>query len=130
MYELFVFPTEIEHASTKQLVRHSFPMAELCDVVDPRDPDDIFMDFRYDIKLGLFLRWAVDTTEGGNRVLHYCYNLSIALVETPCQNGWSANSKPSLIYSIPCLANEISRLSVLLYSGAMPLVQLNPKPVQ
>jgi hypothetical protein len=83
MYELFVFPTEIEHQGTRQLVRHNFPLAELCDVVDPRSPDDILMDFHYDMERGLFLRWAMNTTEGGNRVMHYCYNLSIALTEIP-----------------------------------------------
>jgi len=83
MYELFVFPTEVEHQGTRQLVRHNFPMAELCDVVDPTNPDDILMDFHYDVSLGLFLRWAVDTTDGGNRVVHYCYNLSMALLEIP-----------------------------------------------
>jgi hypothetical protein len=83
MYELFVFPTEIEHQGTRQLIRHNFPLAELCDVFDPNDPEDIFMDFYYDIERGLFLRWAMETTEGGNRVVHYCYNLSLALTETP-----------------------------------------------
>ena len=83
MYELFVFPTEVEHQGTRQLVRHNFPLAELCDVVDPTNPDDFLMDFRYDIQLGLFLRWAVNTTDGGNRVVHYCYNLSMALIENP-----------------------------------------------
>lgn len=102
MHELFVFPTEIEHQSTRQLVRHNFPLAELCDVVDPAYPTDIFMDFCYDIKLGLFLRWAVDTTEGGNRVLHYCYNLSMALLEVPMPR-WLVNelkTQPDLFDSL------------------------------
>jgi hypothetical protein len=82
MYELFVFPTEVEHQGTKQLVHCDFPLAELSDMPDPADLD-IFMGFRLDIERGLFIRWALDTTLGGNRVVHYCYNLSIALTEIP-----------------------------------------------
>lgn len=80
MYELFVFPTEIEHQGTRELVRHNFPLAEVSDVTDT---DDILMDFHYDIERGLFLRWALETTDGGNRVVHYCYNLSMALTDIP-----------------------------------------------
>jgi hypothetical protein len=84
VYELFCFPSEIEHACTKELVRHNFPLAELCDVVDPQDLEDIFMDFRLEIRPGVFLRWAVETVpECGLPVVTYCYNLSIALTENP-----------------------------------------------
>jgi|SRR5271157_3366873 len=103
MYELFVFPNEIEHACTRQLVRHNFPLAELCDVVDPRDPQDIFMDFHLEIGTGLFLRWAVETVpECGLPVVTYCYNLSIALTETPMPK-WlvrELRTHPDLIESI------------------------------
>ena len=100
MYELFLFPTEIEHQGTRQLVRHNFPLAELCDLVDP---PHICMDFHSEIAPGLFLRWAVETVhECGLPVVTYCYNLSIALIERPMPR-WlvrELRAHPNLIDSI------------------------------
>jgi len=99
LYELFMFPTEIEHQGTRELVRHNFPLAELCDVVDP---PHICMDFHLDIQRGLFLRWALETTDGGNRVVHYCYNLSMALTDIPMPH-WLVNelrTQPDLFDSL------------------------------
>ena len=102
MYELFVFPTEIEHAGTKQLVRHNFPLADLCDVIDP-DSEDIFMDFHSEVTPGIFLKWAIETVpECGLYVVHYCYNMSIALTEIPMPR-WLVNElrvNPKLLDSL------------------------------
>jgi hypothetical protein len=105
MYELFVFPNEIEHACTRQLVRHNFPLAELCDVVDPSEPQDLFMDFRLEISPGIFLQWAVETVpECGLPVVTYCYNLSMALTENPMPR-WLVRE----LYAHPNLIDSITR---------------------
>ena len=102
MYELFLFPTEIEHQGTRELVRHNFPLAELCDVVDP---PHICMDFHHAVIPGIFLKWAIETdNECGLPVVTYCYNLSMALTENPMPR-WLVRE----LHAHPNLIDAISR---------------------
>lgn len=99
MHELFLFPTEIEHQGTRELVHCTFPLAELCDVTGP----DICMDFYSTVAPGIFLEWAIETdNECGLPVVTYCYSLSLALIEQPMPR-WLVHelrSHPNLIDSI------------------------------
>jgi hypothetical protein len=84
MRELFVFPTETEHQSTCQLVKDSFPRAEFSEVelLEP-DPDILIAMRIYEIPPAPFIRWAVETQQSGNRIIPYCYNLSLAITANP-----------------------------------------------
>ncbi|GEM_PF-7079678 len=99
MHEIFLFPTEIEHQGTRELVHCNFPLASLRDVVGP----DICMDFWSLVAPEIFLKWAVDTvSECGLPVATYCYRLSLALTEQPMPR-WlvrELRAHPNLIDSI------------------------------
>jgi len=83
MRELLVFPTEIEHQGTRQLVHDSFPQAELCDVKLEADEDIITALKIVPLRPATFIHWAFEQTQSGLHVVRYCYNLSIALTERP-----------------------------------------------
>lgn len=84
MRELFVFPTEIEHQGTCQLVTASFPQAELCDVKLAEAEEDILVALKIvAVRPATFIHWAIQTQESGLRVVSYCYNLTLALTANP-----------------------------------------------
>lgn len=81
VHEFLVFPTEVEHQGTCQLVRDNFPQAELCDV--EQESEDILTALKIEsLRPAPFIRFAFQE-HGGLHIVSYCYILGLALTDTP-----------------------------------------------
>lgn len=80
MRDRLIFPSYLEQAVTKDLIRGTFPLVVWEDVTD--EPEGFISDITIDVAPVDFFEWAYQTPVE-HPVLFYCLNLSMEFLVTP-----------------------------------------------
>jgi hypothetical protein len=95
MYERLIFATEIERASTRQLLGDAFPLSKLWYVADDTD---FLMDMEVNISEETFFRYMATTLGPARLLLYSCFNLSMAMHDPPI---WLVHALRHVCYQLP-----------------------------